>query len=163
MRRPWLAKVAKAATISVRVASPAPRAMGRKGGSSPARPSLRAYSIPDSIPTAWSVFTAGTFRLCSTALRTGIDRKSTHLNSSHMSISYAVFCLKKKNTINLQRRRLPLHKAEMRENTYRQPLNEARAEELELDPNVFLLGEEVAEYQGANDSGHGLLKRFGPP
>src|SRR5690625_5802722 len=25
------------------------------------------------------------------------DRKSTHLNSSHVAISYAVFCLKKKN------------------------------------------------------------------
>src|SRR5437868_9854551 len=29
------------------------------------------------------------------------DRKSTRLNSSHVSISYAVFCLKKKNKINL--------------------------------------------------------------
>src|SRR5690242_21052568 len=29
--------------------------------------------------------------------RVGQDRKSTRLNSSHMSISYAVFCLKKKN------------------------------------------------------------------
>src|SRR6266480_3477612 len=28
------------------------------------------------------------------------DRKSTRLNSSHMSISYAVFCLKKKKTLN---------------------------------------------------------------
>src|SRR5438477_4900193 len=28
------------------------------------------------------------------------DRKSTRLNSSHMSISYAVFCLKKKNNKN---------------------------------------------------------------
>src|SRR2546430_12377629 len=28
---------------------------------------------------------------------TGIDRKSTRLNSSHSQISYAVFCLKKKN------------------------------------------------------------------
>src|SRR6266513_4780172 len=27
------------------------------------------------------------------------DRKSTRLNSSHVSISYAVFCLKKKNNI----------------------------------------------------------------
>src|SRR5438477_4442067 len=27
------------------------------------------------------------------------DRKSTRLNSSHMSISYAVFCLKKKKTV----------------------------------------------------------------
>src|SRR6266481_7486150 len=29
------------------------------------------------------------------------DRKSTRLNSSHSSISYAVFCLKKKNTTNI--------------------------------------------------------------
>src|SRR2546430_4245179 len=29
----------------------------------------------------------------------GTDRKSTRLNSSHSQISYAVFCLKKKNTI----------------------------------------------------------------
>src|SRR5690242_21765726 len=29
-----------------------------------------------------------------------LDRKSTRLNSSHMSISYAVFCLKKKKIIN---------------------------------------------------------------
>src|SRR5437868_12612404 len=28
------------------------------------------------------------------------DRKSTRLNSSHVSISYAVFCLKKKNSVN---------------------------------------------------------------
>src|SRR5438874_3447042 len=28
----------------------------------------------------------------------GLDRKSTRLNSSHVEISYAVFCLKKKNT-----------------------------------------------------------------
>src|SRR3712207_7387403 len=30
-------------------------------------------------------------------LRDGLDRKSTRLNSSHANISYAVFCLKKKN------------------------------------------------------------------
>src|SRR3712207_8535455 len=30
-------------------------------------------------------------------LRGGVDRKSTRLNSSHANISYAVFCLKKKN------------------------------------------------------------------
>src|SRR5256885_11569247 len=30
-------------------------------------------------------------------LAVGIDRKSTRLNSSHLVISYAVFCLKKKN------------------------------------------------------------------
>src|SRR5689334_24352782 len=32
----------------------------------------------------------------------GQDRKSTRLNSSHSSISYAVFCLKKKKTHNKQ-------------------------------------------------------------
>src|SRR3712207_8431511 len=38
------------------------------------------------------------------ARRSGIDRKSTRLNSSHANISYAVFCLKKKNTyIHTQR------------------------------------------------------------
>src|SRR5690348_18079938 len=33
------------------------------------------------------------------------DRKSTRLNSSHPSISYAVFCLKKKNNITMLDRR----------------------------------------------------------
>src|SRR5690348_17823971 len=33
---------------------------------------------------------------------TGADRKSTRLNSSHPSISYAVFCLKKKRNIASQ-------------------------------------------------------------
>src|SRR4051812_50006495 len=35
--------------------------------------------------------------------RQGKDRKSTRLNSSHMSISYAVFCLKKKKKKNRER------------------------------------------------------------
>src|SRR5205807_4291348 len=30
-----------------------------------------------------------------------LDRKSTRLNSSHLVISYAVFCLKKKNKMNI--------------------------------------------------------------
>src|SRR5256885_8522578 len=30
----------------------------------------------------------------------GLDRKSTRLNSSHLVISYAVFCLKKKKTLH---------------------------------------------------------------
>src|ERR1039458_10693820 len=34
-----------------------------------------------------------------TATRYQGDRKSTRLNSSHLGISYAVFCLKKKNTL----------------------------------------------------------------
>src|SRR3712207_8005303 len=38
---------------------------------------------------------AGTRRLATSSA--GADRKSTRLNSSHANISYAVFCLKKKN------------------------------------------------------------------
>src|SRR3712207_8972723 len=34
---------------------------------------------------------------------TPADRKSTRLNSSHANISYAVFCLKKKNIIDLRK------------------------------------------------------------
>src|SRR5690242_21593392 len=46
---------------------------------------------------AWKAGTGRTW--CSTsAAKSRKDRKSTRLNSSHMSISYAVFCLKKKKT-----------------------------------------------------------------
>ncbi len=50
----------------------------------------------------------------------------------------------------------------MREITYRQALNEALAEEIARDPNVFLIGEEVAEYNGAYKVSQGLLDKFGP-
>src|SRR2546430_7090157 len=43
----------------------------------------------------WSIFRRKTSpRIC--RKRSGLDRKSTRLNSSHSQISYAVFCLKKK-------------------------------------------------------------------
>src|SRR6266852_5429317 len=38
-----------------------------------------------------------------------LDRKSTRLNSSHGSISYAVFCLKKQNNPALDHERIPQH------------------------------------------------------
>ena len=50
---------------------------------------------------------------------------------------------------------------EMVEMTVRQALNEAMAEEMRRDPNVFLMGEEVAEYQGAYKISQGLLQEFG--
>src|SRR2546426_2238287 len=36
-------------------------------------------------------------RVADTTAKAAVDRKSTRLNSSHLVISYAVFCLKKKN------------------------------------------------------------------
>src|SRR2546426_7352412 len=43
-----------------------------------------------------------TAALAETARTSGSDRKSTRLNSSHLVISYAVFCLKKKKDINTE-------------------------------------------------------------
>ncbi|KFC72411.1 Pyruvate dehydrogenase E1 component beta subunit [Devosia sp. LC5] len=51
---------------------------------------------------------------------------------------------------------------EMVEMTVRQALNEAMAEELRRDKDVFVMGEEVAEYQGAYKITQNLLQEFGP-
>jgi pyruvate dehydrogenase E1 component beta subunit len=46
--------------------------------------------------------------------------------------------------------------------TYRDALNQALREEMQRDPDVFLMGEEVAEYNGAYKVSRGLLDEFGP-
>ena len=46
--------------------------------------------------------------------------------------------------------------------TYREALNQALDEELARDPSVFLMGEEVAEYDGAYKVSKGLLEKYGP-
>lgn len=46
--------------------------------------------------------------------------------------------------------------------TYRDALNQALREEMRRDPSVFLMGEEVAVYQGAYKVSRGLLEEFGP-
>ncbi|KIW08296.1 uncharacterized protein PV09_01214 [Verruconis gallopava] len=48
-----------------------------------------------------------------------------------------------------------------KEMTVREALNEAMAEEMEANPKVFILGEEVAQYNGAYKVTKGLLDRFG--
>ena len=45
--------------------------------------------------------------------------------------------------------------------TVREALRDGMAEEMRRDPNVFLLGEEVAQYQGAYKVSQGLLQEFG--
>src|SRR5438874_11200381 len=45
---------------------------------------------------------------------------------------------------------------------YREALRAAMTEEMERDPNVFLMGEEVAQYNGAYKVSEGMLERFGP-
>jgi pyruvate dehydrogenase E1 component subunit beta len=46
--------------------------------------------------------------------------------------------------------------------TYRDALNQALREEIQRDPDVFLMGEEVGVYQGAYKVSRGLLEEFGP-
>jgi len=50
----------------------------------------------------------------------------------------------------------------MPEITYRQALKDALAEELKRDENVVIIGEEVAQYNGAYKVTEGLLAKFGP-
>src|SRR5699024_11634944 len=59
---------------------------------------MEAYEIR--VPVAIHLDHGSSFEKCAEAIHAGfpsvmIDRKSTRLNSSHVSISYAVFCLKK--------------------------------------------------------------------
>jgi pyruvate dehydrogenase E1 component beta subunit len=46
--------------------------------------------------------------------------------------------------------------------TVREALRDAMAAEMRADPGVFLMGEEVAQYQGAYKISQGLLEEFGP-
>jgi pyruvate dehydrogenase E1 component beta subunit len=50
----------------------------------------------------------------------------------------------------------------MREIQFREALREAMSEEMRRDENVFLIGEEVAEYNGAYKVSQGMLDEFGP-
>jgi len=50
---------------------------------------------------------------------------------------------------------------QMKTQTVREAVRDAMAEEMRRDPTVFLMGEEVAEYQGAYKISQGLLDEFG--
>jgi len=51
---------------------------------------------------------------------------------------------------------------EMKSTTVREALRDAMAEEMRRDERVFVIGEEVAQYQGAYKVTQGLLEEFGP-
>src|SRR6266511_4651850 len=63
----------------------------REGGVGPRLPAL---------PVQIGAFEAPAPEVHPRQVHDGLDRKSTRLNSSHVKISYAVFCLKKKKKIN---------------------------------------------------------------
>jgi pyruvate dehydrogenase E1 component beta subunit len=45
--------------------------------------------------------------------------------------------------------------------TVREAINAAMSEEIDRDPDVFLIGEEVGQYDGAYKVSKGMWKRFG--
>src|SRR2546426_8302832 len=75
------------------------------GYTSPALPTNRSCRQSIALPTFWCSPRSTsrsewwlTRRCCAAAQSPLVDRKSTRLNSSHLVISYAVFCLKKKKS-----------------------------------------------------------------
>tara|TARA_R110002072_G_scaffold2229_3_gene18271 strand:+ start:2389 stop:3801 length:1413 start_codon:yes stop_codon:yes gene_type:complete len=56
----------------------------------------------------------------------------------------------------------PEWRGETKNQTVREALRDAMAEEMRRDDTVFLMGEEVAEYQGAYKVSQNLLEEFGP-
>ncbi len=50
----------------------------------------------------------------------------------------------------------------MKETAFRDAIKDAMSEEMRRDENVFLMGEEVAEYNGAYKASQGMLAEFGP-
>src|SRR5437773_5403014 len=56
--------------------------------------------VVDKFPSANTLEVTRGVETALAELRRGLDRKSTRLNSSHITISYAVFCLKKKKQNN---------------------------------------------------------------
>src|SRR5207245_9472635 len=98
-------------------------------------PATSTLSLHDALPISTAQFFTNSVDTRTTgvdlvaAYARGLDRKSTRLNSSHGSISYAVFCLKKKKTNKItlmqsrQRTRQAKDSDTTRYRTQRQPCN----------------------------------------
>ena len=76
---------------------------------------------------------------------------------------FFVFTTVEMKRINLEVKRLfSSTKFASQELTVRDALNMAMSEEMVRDDKVYLLGEEVAQYNGAYKVSRGLLEKFGP-
>ena len=80
-----------------------------------------------------------------TPIKNTVNNKSEYLNTSVEKITSTNEILKSSTVLI----------------TVRQALRDAMAEEMRLDKDVFIMGEEVAEYQGAYKVTQGLLDEFG--
>src|SRR5256886_4871327 len=93
--------------------------------------------------TATTKFQVG-MAACAVAAAATLDRKSTRLNSSHSQISYAVFCLKKKN-----HHRHPRHLRTRRHHHRHRRLHHPHRHQRELCPRLLMttLAQSVATQQ----------------
>ncbi|CCH58780.1 hypothetical protein TBLA_0A10000 [Henningerozyma blattae CBS 6284] len=82
------------------------------------------------------------------------------IRSSNRSIVSKAFKANHANTLNLIQKN-GIRMASTKSMTVRDALNSAIAEELDRDDDVFVIGEEVAQYNGAYKVTRGLLDRFG--
>src|SRR5258708_9025552 len=67
------------------------------------------WTVSEAEWKVWPVSRIRDFHSASLTVQSAADRKSTRLNSSHQIISYAVFCLKKKNNHETYRHSRHLH------------------------------------------------------
>eukprot|EP00899_Mesostigma_viride_P015483 jgi/Mesvir1/23936/Mv10711-RA.1 len=101
-----------------------------------------------------------TSRVASAIWRQGVATRPGHSPASIGAVASQVAGLEKVFS-GVQSRRQYSNAASV-EMTIRDALNSALDEELERDPNVFIMGEEVGQYQGAYKITRGLLAKYGP-
>lgn len=90
-----------------------------------------------------------------------VFRPAARLLSSRASAFRASFPQSGHVPSMLHSRKYATETSGVKEMTVRDALNEALSEELESNPKTFILGEEVAQYNGAYKVTRGLLDRFG--
>ena len=88
-------------------------------------------------------------------------RPAARLAASARTVAASPISIARTPSVFLTQRRTYAEVKGTKEYTVREALNEALAEELESNPKVFVLGEEVAQYNGAYKVTKGLLDRFG--
>lgn len=94
-------------------------------------------------------------RLLANTLAASVPKPAKALASSSLGFQSAI------RTMDFQKSRLASSSSGPVTMTVRDALNSAMAEEMDKDDDVFLMGEEVGQYNGAYKVSRGLLDRFG--
>lgn len=108
--------------------------------------------------SGWCRFGKGGGRLCG-VFKQPLRHKHPHFGNPLLFRQQTIFlpCLFEKEAIHISN----FITNSMRQIAFRQALREALQEEMRRDSRVFLMGEEVAEYNGAYKVSQGMLEEFG--